>query len=193
MALPEKSDTDEKADTTVVARQAKELKDCKKKVTAAKRNLTKELTKSYEILTDGGAVDLLVLKAVHTDYINITDSYQLLLESAVETDDTLEAECHALEAHISDTEVKYRDLLAEIRKAGEASSQLSHASDKLNSTSLADAERDSALATLSLPHVKLDTFSGDPKQYHSFIKAFDSNVETVVTNPDVKLSRLNQY
>ena len=193
MPLPEKSDAEEKGNATAPARQAKEIKDCKKKVSAAKRNLTKELTKSYEILTDGGAVDVPVLKAVHTEYINITDSYQLLLESAAETDDTLEAECHAIEAHISDTEVKYRDLLAEIRKAGEANSQLSHATDKLNSTSLAEAERDSALATLSLPHVKLDTFSGDPKQYHSFIKAFDSNVETVVSNPDVKLSRLNQY
>ena len=46
---------------------------------------------------------------------------------------------------------------------------------------------------LCLPKIELQKFSGDPLQYHSFIKSFEVNVERFCSDPDLKLARLLQY
>ena len=184
------SDDESERKKTAAARLAKTILDAKRKKTQAKRSLSRKLTRAYELLTDGEMVNTTDLKQTHDDFLSASDAYIVLLEG-LEGDDDEAVERADEEA--AETESKYRDLLAQVRKAGEAAVQISQVSDRMHSTSVADSERDNALATLNLPHVKLDTFSGDPKQYHSFIKSFDCNVDLVVTNPDMKLARLNQY
>jgi hypothetical protein len=49
------------------------------------------------------------------------------------------------------------------------------------------------LAMFNLPKVELDTFSGDPLNYHSFIAVFDESVDKVVREGSAKLTRLLQY
>ena len=41
-----------------------------------------------------------------------------------------------------------------------------------------------------LPKVEMPVFSGDPLEYHSFIRSFEVNVDQVCTDPDAKLVRL---
>ena len=48
------------------------------------------------------------------------------------------------------------------------------------------------LSLLNMPKVELQTFSGDPLEYHQFIK-FDQNVHNLPCNSDLKLTRLMQY
>ena len=176
-------------DALALARLVKSIKSAKKATKEAKRLFSRKLTQSYESLTNGELVNVTELKDLLSSYNDFSDEYIKLLESKEDT----EEEVDSADAQTAEIEAQFRDLLSQIRKSNEALTQISQVSEKLSSTTIADAERDNALATLSLPHVKLDSFHGDPKHYHTFIKAFDANVETVVSNPDVKLARLNQY
>ena len=49
------------------------------------------------------------------------------------------------------------------------------------------------LTTLNLPKVEIEKFEGDPLKYHSFMACFNENVDKVVTDDTVKLTRLLQY
>lgn len=49
------------------------------------------------------------------------------------------------------------------------------------------------ISLLNLPKVEIETFSGDPLQYHSFLATFDEHVDKKVKDSDVKLSRLQYY
>ena len=46
---------------------------------------------------------------------------------------------------------------------------------------------------MQMPKVKIDVFSGDPMDYHSFIAMFDENVDSKKVDAQVKLTRLLQY
>ena len=48
------------------------------------------------------------------------------------------------------------------------------------------------IGVLQVPKVDLPTFKGDPMQYHIFRRAFDDNVERVISDPSSKLARLMQ-
>ena len=48
------------------------------------------------------------------------------------------------------------------------------------------------IGVLQAPKVDLPTFKGDPMQYHMFMRAFDDNVERVISDPSSKLARLVQ-
>ena len=48
------------------------------------------------------------------------------------------------------------------------------------------------IGVLQAPKVDLPTFKGDPMQYHIFMRAFDDNVERVISDPSSKLARLVQ-
>ena len=48
------------------------------------------------------------------------------------------------------------------------------------------------IRVLQAPKVDLPTFKGDPMQYHMFMRAFDDNVERVISDPSSKLARLMQ-
>ena len=48
------------------------------------------------------------------------------------------------------------------------------------------------IGVLQSPKVDLPTFKGDPMQYHIFMRAFDDNVERVISDPSSKLARLMQ-
>ena len=48
------------------------------------------------------------------------------------------------------------------------------------------------IGVLQAPKVDLPTFKGDPMQYHIFMRAFDDNVERVISDPSSKLARLMQ-
>ena len=48
------------------------------------------------------------------------------------------------------------------------------------------------IGVLQVPKVDLPTFKGDPMQYHIFMRAFDDNVERVISDPSSKLARLMQ-
>ena len=48
------------------------------------------------------------------------------------------------------------------------------------------------IGVLQAPKVDLPTFRGDPMQYHIFMRAFDDNVERVISDPSSKLARLMQ-
>ena len=48
------------------------------------------------------------------------------------------------------------------------------------------------IGVLQAPKVDLPTFKGDPMQYHIFMRAFDDNVERVMSDPSSKLARLMQ-
>ena len=48
------------------------------------------------------------------------------------------------------------------------------------------------IGVLQAPKVDLRTFKGDPMQYHIFMRAFDDNVERVISDPSSKLARLMQ-
>ena len=48
------------------------------------------------------------------------------------------------------------------------------------------------IGVLQAPKVDLPTFKGDPMQYHIFMRAFDDNVERVISDPSSKLACLMQ-
>ena len=48
------------------------------------------------------------------------------------------------------------------------------------------------IGALQAPKVDLPTFKGDPMQYHIFMRAFDDNVERMLSDPSSKLARLTQ-
>ena len=48
------------------------------------------------------------------------------------------------------------------------------------------------IRAIQAPKVDLPTFKGDPMQYHMFMRAFDDNVERVISDPSSKLARLVQ-
>ena len=48
------------------------------------------------------------------------------------------------------------------------------------------------IGVLQAPKIDLPTFKGDPMQYHTFMRAFDDNVERVISDPSSKLVRLVQ-
>ena len=48
------------------------------------------------------------------------------------------------------------------------------------------------IGVLQAPKVELQTFKGDPMQYHTFMRAFDDNMERVISDPSSKLARLVQ-
>ena len=48
------------------------------------------------------------------------------------------------------------------------------------------------IGVLQAPKIDLPTFRGDPMQYHTFMRAFDDNVERVISDPSSKLARLVQ-
>ena len=48
------------------------------------------------------------------------------------------------------------------------------------------------IGVLQAPKVDLPMFKGDPMQYHIFMRAFDDNVERVISDPSSKLARLVQ-
>ena len=48
------------------------------------------------------------------------------------------------------------------------------------------------IGVLQAPKVDLPTFKEDPMQYHIFMRAFDDNVERVISDPSSKLARLVQ-
>ena len=49
------------------------------------------------------------------------------------------------------------------------------------------------MAIMNLPKVELETYNGDPMQYHTFIAAFEENVDKVIRDSQIKLTRLLQY
>lgn len=54
-----------------------------------------------------------------------------------------------------------------------------------------DGRSDAQFARLfDLPRVEIDSFSGDPLKYHSFMRSFEVNVEKVCSDPDARLVRL---
>ena len=48
------------------------------------------------------------------------------------------------------------------------------------------------IGVLQAPKISLPSFKGDPMQYHPFMRAFDDNVERVISDPSSKLARLVQ-
>ena len=48
------------------------------------------------------------------------------------------------------------------------------------------------IGVLQAPMISLPSFKGDPMQYHTFMRAFDDNVERVISDPSSKLVRLVQ-
>ena len=46
------------------------------------------------------------------------------------------------------------------------------------------------IGVLQAPKISLPSFKGDPIQYHTFMRAFDNNVERVISDPSSKLARL---
>ena len=49
------------------------------------------------------------------------------------------------------------------------------------------------LGAVNLPKVEIRVFSGDPSQFHQFMKTFELNVDTNCTDDSLKLTRLLQY
>ena len=49
------------------------------------------------------------------------------------------------------------------------------------------------MAIMNLPKVELETYNGDPMQYLTFIAAFEENVDKVIRDSQIKLTRLLQY
>ena len=43
------------------------------------------------------------------------------------------------------------------------------------------------IGVLQAPKVDLPTFKGDPMQYHIFMRAFDDNVERVISGPQLQV------
>ena len=79
---------------------------------------------------------------------------------------------------------------------------LSHTSDtkeeddKLSNSSFSkqdDLSREELMAIMNLPRVELDVYDGDPLKYHIFMAAFDQNVDQIVQDGNIKLTRLLQY
>ena len=48
------------------------------------------------------------------------------------------------------------------------------------------------IGVLQAPKISLPSFKGDPMQYHTFMRAFDDNVEREISDPSSKLARLVQ-
>ena len=44
------------------------------------------------------------------------------------------------------------------------------------------------IGVLQAPKIDLPSFKGDPMQYHTFMRAFDDNMERVISDPSSKLA-----
>ena len=60
-------------------------------------------------------------------------------------------------------------------------------------TSACDTDTSKLLSLLHIPSVSIDTFAGDPADYHTFISAFDETIHTKIDDPQIKLTRLIQH
>ena len=49
------------------------------------------------------------------------------------------------------------------------------------------------VVALRAPTITIPNFNGNPLEYHSFIRAFEENVEKLVSDSASRLARLNQY
>ena len=56
-----------------------------------------------------------------------------------------------------------------------------------------DLSREELMAIMNLPKVELDVYDGDPLKYHIFMAAINQNVDQVVQDGNIKLTRLLQY
>jgi hypothetical protein len=64
-------------------------------------------------------------------------------------------------------------------------------SPKVNDAGSGKGTDNVSLARLfDLPKVEIETFRGEPMEYHSFMRTFQVNVESVCTDPDARLARL---
>ena len=52
---------------------------------------------------------------------------------------------------------------------------------------------DQLVVDLRAPTITIPNFNGNPLEYHSFLRAFEENVEKLVSDNASRLARLNQY
>ena len=46
---------------------------------------------------------------------------------------------------------------------------------------------------MNLPKIEINTFDGSPRKYHTFLAVFNECVDSVISDPQIKLTRLLQY
>ena len=60
-------------------------------------------------------------------------------------------------------------------------------------TSAHDTDTSKLLSLLYIPSVSIDTFAGDPADYHTFISAVDETIHIKIDDPQIKLTQLIQH
>ena len=178
-------------DLAASAAKSRAIKSAKQARTTSKGLFTRALTKMGESLLENDEEDIHTskeeLKLAFRNYQDSSEAYKVLLDDERSIEDS--------ESHYDEVHGKYMDMIGKIKQTLEHNSSLNASATQatLNTSLLDDPENTSALSMLHLAKVEIEPFSGNPKDYHPFVKSFDCNIGEVTKNPDLKLTRLNQY
>ena len=98
------------------------------------------------------------------------------------------------DAYFSEPEENYIKAVKEardgLREWSASGTEMKPANPKSNDDVITRAEFHGAM---NLPKSELETFNGDPTNYHIFVNMFDEVVGQAVRDDEVKLTRLMQY
>jgi len=168
------------------------MEDLKKQRSKEKSALSKLCSKLNRCVQERSKDDVTQcieeMKKKYRDFEKTHDSIHEQLEDVPEIE--------ASDSYLIDVEDKYSESL---EKANEWLSSLEQMNSKKDVSSMVDKGHDKNLMTkdmiamFNLPRLELDTFDGDPLQYHSFLGVFEETVEKVVTDGSAKLTRLLRY
>lgn len=162
------------------------MSDTEKNVRAKKRTVTKQINLVKQLIAENEpervAEEVSILKKLFHEFTEASDRH-------VETLDK-EQDIEESDTSYATTQSSYIEVLSSAKsyKEDEKSETASTISSKAD-----DLTRGELLSIMNLPKLTLETFNGDPLQYHTFMAVFDQNVGNHLGNDDAKMSRLLEY
>ena len=154
-----------------------------------KRAVTKEVNYVKQLIAED-EVELIpdlvkYLKDLFKDFSTIHDQYHDSLEDETAIDESEKYFCHV--------QTLYIEVLSSVKLYIKEGTKTKQEDDDKSFVASSDLSREELMAIMNLPKVELETYNGDPMQYHTFIAAFEENVDKVIRDSQIKLTRLLQY
>ena len=170
------------------------MEDLKKQRTKERSSLTRLESKIRRLVQENDPEEVYnCMIAMKQKYLDFERSHDAIHDQLVEV-----VEIEESDVYIVEVQDKYSESLEETRN------WLDSIAKQEKEVEDADKSKDEAipteqsitqemLAMLNLPKLELDSFDGDPLQYHGFMSVFNDTVEKVVKDGTTRLTRLLQY
>ncbi|XP_076036051.1 uncharacterized protein LOC143022004 [Oratosquilla oratoria] len=132
------------------------------------------------------------VRTSYNEFESAHDAYQTFLSND-------ERELEASESWYKETEEEYIKVIKDaraflkVRTQSEIPCAKSRVDSENSESERLDVSPAELVGILNVPKVELDVFEGNPLEYNLFMTIFDELVDSKVSDPEIKLTRLLQY